>query len=201
MIENDLIAPHRGIRNAETLAAIRAVPREVFVPFEFQARAYGDHPIPIGMDQTISQPFIVAYMTEALQLQPTDRVLEIGTGSGYQTAVLAELVDTVYTIERLEPLARASQRQLADLGYRNIEFRTGDGGQGWPEAAPFDAILVTCAPESVPHALRDQLQPGGRLVIPFGKRSQVLTRITHRGDAWHEETLMNVRFVPMVPDP
>jgi protein-L-isoaspartate(D-aspartate) O-methyltransferase len=146
------------------------VPREEFVPVEARADAYKDGPLPIGYDQTISQPYIVAFMTEQLRLKPGDRVLEIGSGSGYQAAILAELVANVYTIEIVEPLAKTAEATLQRLGYTNVHIRVGDGYKGWPEEAPLDAVIVTCAPDKVPQPLVDQLKDGGRMVIPVGER-------------------------------
>src|SRR6266404_8275606 len=155
---------------ARVLAVMGKVPRHEFVPVEYRAFAYEDHPLPIGHGQTISQPFIVALMTEKLEPKASDKVLEIGTGSGYQAAVLAELVSNVYTIEIVEPLARRAETDLKRLGYTNIMVRAGDGYKGWPDAAPFDAIIVTCAPDKIPQPLTDQLKDGGRMVIPVGER-------------------------------
>jgi protein-L-isoaspartate(D-aspartate) O-methyltransferase len=180
------------------LAAMRAVPRHAMVPQHHRPRAYGYHPLPIGHDQTISQPYIVAAMTEAAQITPGERVLEVGTGSGYQAAVLAEIGADVYSIEIVEPLGRATATLLADLGYDKIKLRIGDGYRGWPDAAPFDAIIVTAAPPEVPQPLVDQLAIGGRLVIPVGDQAQRLDVITKQRDGkTTTETLFPVRFVPM----
>src|SRR5260370_1608833 len=160
----------RGIHDDRVLAALAKVPREAFVPENMRAQSYADSALPIGHDQTISQPFIVAYMTEQLRLQPTDRVLEIGTGSGYQAAVLAELAKEVYTIEIVEPLAKEASARLARLDYDNAHVKIGHGYHGWPEVAPFDAIIVTCAPDKVPQRLTQQRNEGGRMIIPFGTR-------------------------------
>jgi protein-L-isoaspartate(D-aspartate) O-methyltransferase len=168
MVEQQLASPGRGITNARVLDVMRKVPRHEFVPANIRAHAYSDRPLPIGYDQTVSQPFIVAFMTEKLEPKPTDRVLEIGTGSGYQAAVLAELVKEVYTIEIVEPLARRAEADLQRLGYTNVHVRAGDGYKGWPEAAPFDAVIVTCAPNDVPQPLVEQLKEGGRMIIPVG---------------------------------
>ena len=149
---------------------MRKVPREQFVPEQIRGQSYSDGPLPIGYDQTISQPFIVAFMTEKLGLRPTDRVLEIGTGSGYQAAILAELAAEVYTIEIVEPLGKTAEATLQRLGYKNVHVETGDGYKGWPKHAPFDAIIVTCAPDHVPQPLVEQLKEGGRMVIPVGGR-------------------------------
>lgn len=191
----------RGVRDPRVLEAMRNVPRHWFVPAEEQGNAYLDRPLPIGEGQTISQPFIVAHMTELIDLAPGEKVLEIGTGSGYQAAVLSELTQSVYTIEIVEPLGRRAARVFADRGYSNIHTRIGDGYLGWPEAAPFDAVIVTCAPENVPQPLVDQLAPDGRLCIPVGPndhRGQQLIVITRRADgSLHRETKTAVRFVPM----
>jgi protein-L-isoaspartate(D-aspartate) O-methyltransferase len=187
----------RGVRDRNVLNAMRKVPRHEFVPDIQKRLAYADTPLPIGENQTISQPYIVAFMTESLGLQGTDRVLEIGTGSGYQAAVLAEIVDTVYTIEIVEPLGRRAEKLLKQLGYSNIEVRIGDGYAGWPEQAPFDAVIVTAAPDHIPQPLIDQLKPGGRLVIPVGDREQTLTRVTITDTGVVRENLLPVIFVPM----
>jgi protein-L-isoaspartate(D-aspartate) O-methyltransferase len=188
----------RGIRDDGVIAAMRRVPRHEFVPPEHRAHAYDDQPLPIGFDQTISQPYVVAAMTQAARITLPSRVLEIGTGSGYQAAVLVELGADVYSIEIIEPLARRAHALLARLDYR-LHVRIGDGYAGWPEAAPFDAILVTAAPEQVPPALVEQLAIGGRMVIPVGGRgrSQRLDVITRGRDGTTTETLFPVRFVPM----
>jgi protein-L-isoaspartate(D-aspartate) O-methyltransferase len=187
----------RGVRDGRVLAAMRKVPRHLFVPSEEQGYAYADTPLPIGYRQTISQPYIVAFMTEALELKPQDRVLEIGTGSGYQTAVLAELVQEVYSIDIVAPLAQQAEERLRRLGYTNVRIRVGDGYRGWPEAAPFDAIMVTAAPDHVPQPLVDQLREGGRLVVPVGRWEQDLVRLRRTPKGIHRETLLPVRFVPM----
>ena len=163
----------RGIRNPSVLAAMRSVPRHVFLPEPFRSEAYGDSPLPIGDGQTISQPYIVALMTELASPQPSDRALEVGTGSGYQAAVLANLVREVYSVEILEALAHEAAKLIRSLGYDNITLRVGDGYAGWPEKAPFDVILVTAAPERVPEALLDQLASGGRMVVPVGQEGGV----------------------------
>jgi protein-L-isoaspartate(D-aspartate) O-methyltransferase len=196
MIDEQLIA--RGIRDERVLDAMRAVPRHEFVPEEIRDRAYADRPLPIGHDQTISQPYIVAFMSEALRLQPTDRVLEIGTGSGYQAAILGKLAAEVYSIEIVEPLAQRAKADLARLGFKNIHVRAGDGYQGWPEAAPFDAAIVTCAPGHVPEPLVQQLKEGGRLVIPVGDRyGQRLYVLEKRAGKVEQREVLPVMFVPM----
>lgn len=193
-----LARPDCNIADKRVLAAMNNVPRHEFVPEASQLMAYWNIALPIGNDQTISQPYIVALMTEELRLQPTDRVLEVGTGSGYQTAVLAELAAEVYTIEIIADLAARAQVNLTRLGYQNIHFRRGDGSAGWPEAAPYDAIMVTCSPSDVPPALFDQLKMGGRLIIPVGRISSqelVLFHKTARGIEGSQ--IIPVRFVPM----
>jgi protein-L-isoaspartate(D-aspartate) O-methyltransferase len=193
----DFIAAH-GIHDQRVLDAIRRVPRHELVPEEERHRAYQDRPLPIGHDVTISQPYIVAAMTEAAQVGPGKRVLEIGTGSGYQAAVLSELGADVYSIEIIEPVGRRAKIDLARIGYTNIHLRIGDGYRGWPEAAPFHAIIVTAAPEQVPQPLIDQLAVGGRLVIPVGAAGdQQLKVITREAAGPTSEVLMDVRFVPM----
>lgn len=189
----------RGVTNPDVLAALERVPRHAFVPEEYLDLAYDDRPLPIGKEQTISQPYIVGYMTEALELRPTDRVLEIGLGSGYQAAVLSRLARDIYSVEILPELARRAIRILGELGYANIRVRIGDGRDGWPEEAPFDAIIVTAAPEEVPRRLLDQLEPGGRMVIPIGGGVQELVRVRRSPDGvtFGTQSLMGVRFVPM----
>jgi protein-L-isoaspartate(D-aspartate) O-methyltransferase len=182
------------------MAAMAKVPRHEFVPPAERRNAYANRPLPIGMGQTISQPFIVALMTELMEVKAGDRVLEIGTGSGYQAAVLAELAGTVYTVEIVEPLAREAEQNLKRLGYRNVVTRIGDGYRGWPEQAQFDAIVVTAAPREVPQALIDQLRPGGRLVVPVGSQSagQSLLVIAKQPDgSITRRTVLAVRFVPL----
>jgi protein-L-isoaspartate(D-aspartate) O-methyltransferase len=187
----------RGVRDARVLAALRKVPRHLFVPPEERDEAYNDYPLAIGHAQTISQPYIVAYMTEALELKPHDRVLEIGTGSGYQAAILAELVAQVYSIEIVEALAKEAEARLRRLGYSNVQVRAGDGYRGWPEAAPFDAIIVTAAPGHIPQPLVDQLREGGRMVLPLGQWDQELVRLRRSREGILRESLLPVRFVPM----
>ena len=196
MVETQLRA--RGIAHAGVLDAMRRVPRERFVPPDLQARAYEDGPLPIGDGQTISQPFIVAYMTEALDPRKSDRVLEIGTGSGYQAAVLAELVGEVYTIEIVPALARRASGLLTTLGYKNIRTRQGDGYAGWPDAAPFDKVIVTAAPDEVPQALVDQLAVGGIMVVPVGRGDQMMTILRKTKDGVVSRATIPVRFVPMI---
>ena len=188
----------RGIRDERVLEACRRVPRHLFVGERFQGEAYADHPIQIGHGQTISQPYIVAAMVEALRLEPSSRVLEIGTGCGYQTAILAELVPSVHTVEIIPELAEEARDRLFGLGYADVDFKTGDGAEGWAEAGPFDCIVVSAAPHHVPPALLDQLSPGGRCVIPEGDLSQELNRYLRTEDGWEVESLMAVRFVPLV---
>ncbi len=187
----------RGIHDEHLLAAMRQVPRHLFVPHEVRSRAYADTALPIGFGLTISQPFIVATMTAAAHVKRGDRVLEIGTGSGYQAAVLNALGCEVYTIEIDEELAKRTRAVFRYLGLRTIQFRTGDGYFGWPDAAPFDAILVTAAAPDVPEPLFEQLKPGGRIVIPVGRDEQVLEAVTRDGDGTHVERLMDVLFGAM----
>jgi len=190
-----------GIKDTRVLAALERVPRERFVSPAFQDQAYANRALPIASGQTVSQPYVVALMTEAARIGPADRVLEIGTGSGYQAAVLAELAGEVYSIERHAELLAEAQRVLQGLDYANLHTRVGDGMAGWPEAAPFDAILVTAAAEEVPQALAAQLKEGGRLILPLGRHqgAQRLLRLTRRGAALEEEELCEVRFVPLLP--
>jgi protein-L-isoaspartate(D-aspartate) O-methyltransferase len=190
----------RDIRDARVLRAMREVPRHLFVPVALEARAYEDRPLPIGSDQTISQPYIVALMTELARPAASDRALEVGTGSGYQAAVLSRLVAQVYTIELLDELAREAAARLRTLGYTNVMTRTGDGYAGWPDAAPFDVILVTAAPTHVPQPLVDQLKPGGRMVIPVGSVFEVQQlRLIEKDSTGRmsERTIAPVRFVPL----
>jgi protein-L-isoaspartate(D-aspartate) O-methyltransferase len=187
----------RGIRDKLVLEAMRSVPRERFVDLEDRGYAFHDGPLSIGHGQTISQPYIVAYMTEMLELTGGDRVLEIGTGSGYQTAILAEIASEVYTIEIVEELSARAQELLGELGYSNIRFRAGDGSLGWPEAAPFDAIMVTAAPDRAPERLVEQLAEGGRMIVPVGRYEQYLELLVRRGERVERRELLGVRFVPM----
>lgn len=197
MVEEQIFG--RGVRDERVLAALRKVPRHLFVPEGFIHQAYEDHPLPIGQGQTISQPYIVAAMTEALQVEKTHRVLEIGTGSGYQTAILAELAGMVYTVEIIEELSLRARRVLDRLDYRNIRFRVGDGNYGWPEFAPYDRVMVTAAAESFPFGLTEQLSEGGRIVVPVGgPGGQTLVLGVRHGKRLVQRPLMDVVFVPLV---
>jgi protein-L-isoaspartate(D-aspartate) O-methyltransferase len=188
----------RGIKDKAVLSAMRKVERQLFVPSDLAKFAYADGPLPIGYDQTISQPYIVAYMTEAAMLEPEDSVLEIGTGSGYQAAILAEIVSKVYTIEIIEPLAQSAKKRLKTLGYDNIKVKLGDGYKGWKEFAPYEVIIVTAAPPAIPDLLLGQLAIGGRMVIPIGSVYQELYLITRTETGYDKQALLPVRFVPMV---
>src|SRR6266516_2736377 len=177
------------------------VPREEFVPPDSRDASYEDGPLPIGYGQTISQPYIVAFMTEQLRLKPSDRILEVGTGSGYQAAILAELVSEVYSIEIVEPLAKSAETTLQRLGYKNVHVKIGDGYKGWLEEGPFDAIIVTCAPDKVPHPLVDQLKNDGRMVIPIGDRfAQQLYLLEKKNGQLKQSATLPVRFVPMTSE-
>ena len=198
MVDDQIVA--RGIRDPAVLAAMRRVPRHEFVPERWREEAYADHPLPIGEEQTISQPYIVALMTELAAVGPGTRVLEVGTGSGYQAAVLAELGAEVHTIEIVAPLARRARATLERLGYGRVHVRHGDGYRGWPEAAPFAAIVVTAAPPEVPPELLAQLAPGGRLVIPVGTSDQELQVHERTADGIRIQRVIPVRFVPMTGD-
>jgi protein-L-isoaspartate(D-aspartate) O-methyltransferase len=187
----------RDVRDPAVLRAMRTVPRHELVPEGVRPEAYNDHPLPIGAGQTISQPYIVALMTELARVRPGDRVLEVGTGSGYQAAVLAEMGATVFTIEIVDALATRAAADLARLGYDTVHVRAGDGYLGWPEEAPFDAIIVTAAPPRVPPPLREQLKVSGRLVIPVGDTFQELRVITRTARGFREQAVIPVRFVPM----
>jgi protein-L-isoaspartate(D-aspartate) O-methyltransferase len=199
MVREQLAAPGRDIVHPGVLRAMAEVPRHEFVPASERAHAYEDRPLPIGWEQTISQPYIVAFMCAALDPKPQDRVLEVGTGSGYHAAVMSRLVAAVYTIEIVAPLAQHAESTLVRLGYSNVHVRAGDGYRGWPEAAPFDAILVTCAPESVPQPLVDQLAAGGRMIVPVGEAGgrQELVVLVKRDDHIERRAVLPVRFVPM----
>ncbi len=189
----------RGITEPATLDALRKVERHKFVPPKYQNKAYEDHPLPIGENQTISQPYIVALMTQVLDLKKNEKVLEIGTGSGYQAAVLAEICNHVYTIEIIDTLGQRAQKLLADLGYKNINVKIGDGYKGWEEHSPFDAIIVTCAPTHIPEPLKKQLAEGGKMVIPVGKTfAQELVLLTKKNGKIRRESIIPVRFVPML---
>jgi protein-L-isoaspartate(D-aspartate) O-methyltransferase len=196
MIETQIEA--RGIKDKRVLEAMLKVERHKFVPESQKPFAYEDRPLPIGYGQTISQPYIVALMTELLELRGKEKVLEIGTGSGYQAAILAELAKEVYTIEIIEGLAKEAQKRLADLGYKNIKVKVGDGYLGWPEVSPFDAIVVTCAPEEIPPALIEQLKEGGKMVIPVGEFFQELKLVSKKEGKILIKNIIPVSFVPMI---
>ena len=197
MLQEQLI--RRGLGEARLLNAFRRVPRHLFVPPEAYRQAYEDHPVEIGFDQTISQPYMVALMTHCLQLKGSEKVLEVGTGSGYQTAILAELGSTVFTVERIPALATQAQKRLESLGYVNIFFKSGDGSFGWPEEAPFDAILVSCAAKEPPKPLLDQLKEGKALVIPLGGAlQQTLTILRKMGEGFVAQNICPCVFVPLV---
>ncbi len=197
MVEDQLAA--RGIRDPRVLQAMTEVPRHEFVPQAVRSLAYADGPLPIGQGQTISQPFIVAFMTEVLELNKDDTVLEVGTGSGYQAAILGKIAKEVYTIEIVPALAESAQKLLEKLRFENVHVRQGDGYLGWPEKAPFDAIIVTCAPDHVPEPLVNQLKEGGRLVIPIGEQGgiQQLVLLRKKDGKIFQENKLDVRFVPM----
>lgn len=195
MVVTQIIA--RGVRDARTLQAMRDVPRHLFVPPALLKQSYEDHPLPIGHGQTISQPYIVAFMTEALGLKGGETVLEVGAGSGYQSAVLSRIAARVFGIEIVEPLAREARERMVALGYGNVEIRAGDGYAGWPEHAPFDAILVAAAAPCVPEPLKRQLKDGGRLILPVGDHVQELRIVTRRGESFEERSVLAVQFVPM----
>jgi len=200
MVREQLAA--RDISDARVLAAMRKVPRHLFVPPAYRRQAYSDYPLPIGEGQTISQPYIVALMTQHLAIRPGDKVLEVGTGSGYQAAILAELTDKVYSVEIKEDLAREAAALLGRLGYKNVSVKQGDGYSGWPEKAPFDAVIVTCAARRVPPLLFRQLGEGGRLIIPLGgtRYYQTLTLVTKKNGKPEVRQVLDVRFVPMTGD-
>ena len=199
MVESQLRT--RDIRSPEVLNAMGRVPRERFVPEDVRAFAYDDRPLPIGLGQTISQPYIVAYMTQALELQRDHVVLEIGTGSGYQTAVLAEIAKQVHSIEIVPDLAARARKTLTEAGYRNVEVRAGNGYRGWPDRAPFHRIIVTAAPPEIPQALVDQLAPGGIMVVPVGTSEQEMVIVTKTPAGVTQKKTIPVRFVPMVGKP
>lgn len=196
MVETQIIS--RGIRDSKLIRAMLKIPRHKFVPENLRDIAYGDNPLPVGIEQTISQPYIVALMTELLRLNSGEKVLEVGTGSGYQTAILAEMGCKVYTIEILEPLSEKAQQVLKSLGYEDIHYKIGDGYRGWPQFAPFDAIIVTAAPDHMPQPLIEQLKTNGRMIIPVGAQYQelLLTKKTDKGTDM--KTVTPVRFVPMI---
>ncbi|MFO7760257.1 MAG: protein-L-isoaspartate(D-aspartate) O-methyltransferase [Desulfobia sp.] len=198
MVQKQIAA--RGVDDPRVLSAMRTVPRHEFVPEQYRAFAYDDSPLPIGKGQTISQPYIIALMTEVLELKPGEKVLEIGTGSGYQAAVLAEIGAEVYTMEIIEQLGERARKILSALGYGEVRVKIGDGYKGWPQKAPFDAVIVTCAPDEIPRALIDQLRPGGRLVIPVGSSwcGQNLILGVRKKEGLEKKKLIPVRFVPMV---
>jgi protein-L-isoaspartate(D-aspartate) O-methyltransferase len=198
MVKDQIIK--RGIRNSATIKAMEKVPRHLFVPAEYKDRAYEDNPLPIGYEQTISQPFIVAYMTDIAKPAKWKKVLEIGTGSGYQAAVLAEIVDTVYTIEIISELAKQATSRLAKMGYKNIVTKQGDGYKGWKEHAPYDIIMVTAADDHIPQPLIDQLAESGRLIMPIGQPSsaQELVLATKKNGKIDRQKMTMVRFVPLL---
>ena len=199
MVEEQL--RRRGISDPRVLEAMAKVPRHLFVPQDYQSSAYEDRPLPIGEGQTISQPYMVAIMTQSLELNGREKVLEIGTGSGYQAAILAELARTVYTVERISSLTQSAQKVLGGLGYENILFRTGDGSKGWPEEAPFGGIIVTAGAPDIPQTFKTQLAEGGILVIPTGPRyTQTLLKLTREGNKFIEEDVTGCVFVPLVGD-
>jgi protein-L-isoaspartate(D-aspartate) O-methyltransferase len=199
MVQQQLVT--RGINDARVLAAMAKVPREEFVPPDSRVASYEDGPLPIGYGQTISQPYIVAFMTEQMRPKPSARVLEVGTGSGYQAAILAELVSEVYSVEIVEPLAKTAEATLQRLGYKNVHLKIGDGYKGWSEVGPFDAIIVTCAPDKVPQPLVDQLKDGGRMVIPVGDRfAQQLYLLEKKNGQLKQSATLPVRFVPMTSE-
>ncbi|MCB0383987.1 MAG: protein-L-isoaspartate(D-aspartate) O-methyltransferase [Bdellovibrionales bacterium] len=196
MVENQVIA--RGVKDPKVIEAMLAIPREVFVPPDLQAKAYLDRPLPIGEGQTISQPYIVAYMAETLSLTGRERVLEIGTGCGYNAAVLSHLAKEVYTLEIRPALSEIAQKNIRKLGIKNVHFRVGDGYQGWPEMAPFDCVVLTAAPQEIPENLLEQVGPRGCLLAPVGDWLQSLQLHSRRGDKWMIRDLLQVQFVPLV---
>lgn len=199
MVKNQIVA--RGISDSRVIKAMRKVKRHLFVPESVRRYAYRDGPLSIGEGQTISQPYIVAFMTESLSLKPDMKVLEIGTGSGYQAAVLAEIVDEVYTVEIVETLGKRAKKTLSDQGYDNVHVRIGDGYKGWEEHAPYDAIIVTCAPKRIPDPLKEQLAEGGLMIIPVGGRGiQYLILNRKKNGRIRQQNVLPVRFVPMVDE-
>lgn len=201
MVDNQIAK--RDVTDGATLRALRSVPRHLFVPLSHRSRAYDDGPLPIGYGQTISQPYIVGYMTQAIRPKPGFKVLEIGTGSGYQAAVLAEIVDQVYSVEIVEPLAEQARNRLKGLGYQNISIKSADGYHGWKEYAPYDAIIVTAAAEFIPPPLTEQLKPGGIMIIPVGSpfMVQTLMLVEKKGGKTRTKSLFPVRFVPFTRGP
>ncbi len=195
MVESQIKA--RGVKDPRVLSALLKVERHRFVPEKYLDSAYSDRPLPIGEGQTISQPYIVALMTELLELKGNEKVLEIGTGSGYQAAILAELAKEVYTIEIVKPLASRARERLSELGYQNVTVKVGDGYLGWPEAAPFDAIIITAAPDHIPKPLAEQLKEGGRMVVPVGTHTQELKKIVKKSGKTETIDVISVLFVPM----
>lgn len=196
MVEEQIIK--RGISDSAVINAMLEVKRHLFVPDKFRTSAYEDHPLPIGQDQTISQPYIVALMTELLQVDKNQKILEVGTGSGYQAAILSLLADSVFTIEIIPELAASAKERLNRLGYKNVVVKTGDGYKGWAEHSPFDGIIVTCAPDEVPSLLLEQLAIGGRMVIPVGSYYQELLLITKDSSGTSGKSIVPVKFVPMI---
>lgn len=200
MVEKHILS--RGIKDSATIKSLLAVPREEFVPLALRRHAYDDSPLPIGEGQTISQPYIVALMTSSIQLSPYDTILEIGTGSGYQAAILSRIVKKVYTIERIPELGEHASNLFKELGFSNIEVKIGDGTLGWKEKGPFDAIIVTAGAPQVPQYLKDQVKVGGRIVIPVGDTLSQRLLLLHKvsEQEWREQVLESVRFVPLIGD-
>ena len=196
MVETQIVS--RGVRDPDVIRVMKNTPRHEFIPAHYRDQAYNDHPVPIGEKQTISQPYIVALMTEYLELTGSEKVLEIGTGSGYQAAVLSPLVDTCYSIEVVKSLAREAADKLDVMGYDNVVVKWGDGYQGWPQHAPFDRIIITAAPEKIPEKLVEQLAIGGRMVLPVGKHFQELILLTKTEKGMRRKSIIPFRFVPMV---
>jgi protein-L-isoaspartate(D-aspartate) O-methyltransferase len=196
MVDNQIVS--RGVSDPDVIRVMKNTPRHRFIPAHLRDHAYNDHPLPIGSGQTISQPYIVALMTEYLQLTGSEKVLEIGTGSGYQAAVIAQLADTCYSIEVVKDLAREAADKLDVMGYDNVVVRWGDGYKGWPQHAPFDRIIITAAPPKIPEELVEQLAVGGRMVLPVGEHFQELILITKTKKGIHRKDIIPVRFVPMV---